>query len=118
MLRAEINDSLETHMKDACRTLDARAFGLSAGLIAAALTTLCAIALAIAPNGTTTVASTLLHLDLTGMSRSLDWGVYFAALFGWGFGAGVIFWAAAALYNNFARGESPEPARQGSLAAR
>ena len=104
-------------MKTDCRTLDARAFGLSAGIIAAALTTLCAIALAIAPNGTTAVASTLLHLDLSGMSRTLDWGVYFGALAGWTLGAGVVFWAAAALYNRFARLESLVAVRDRSLAA-
>ena len=90
-------------MTTACRTLDARAFGFAAGTIAAALTTLCAIALAIAPVATTSLATTLIHLDLSEMSRTLSWGVYFGALVGWTFGAGLVFWAAAGLYNRFAR---------------
>lgn len=82
-------------------TLNARAFGFAAATIAAMLTTLCALALAIAPRATTAFASTLIHLDLSEMSRSLSVRGYFAGLIAWTIGAGVIFWAAAALYNRF-----------------
>lgn len=103
-------------MKTACRTLDARAFGFAVATIAAALTTLCAIALTIAPSATTSVASTLIHLDLSEMSRTMSWGVYFGALIGWTFGAGVVFWGAAALYNRFARAGSTVVERERTLA--
>lgn len=105
-------------MTTACRTLDARAFGFAAGTIAAALTTLCAIALAIAPAATTAVASTLIHLDLSEMSRTLSWGVYLGALIGWTFGAGVVFWAGAGLYNRFARESSSAVEHEPRLATR
>jgi nicotinamide mononucleotide (NMN) deamidase PncC len=85
------------------QTLDARAFGLAAGTIAAALTTLCAIGLATVPGFTTRVASTLIHLDLSEASRELTWGGYFTGLIGWTLGASLIFWAAAVVYNRFSR---------------
>jgi hypothetical protein len=99
-------------MKTDSRTLDARAFGFSAGTIAAALTTLCAFGIAVAPQFTTAVASALIHLDLSEMQRTLTWSGYLTGLIGWTVGAGFIFWAAAALYNRFVRQTSAvaEPA--------
>jgi hypothetical protein len=95
-------------------TLNARAFGFAAGTIAAALTTICALALVIAPQATTSLASTLIHLDLSQMSRSLTWSGYFTGLIAWTIGAGLVFWAAAALYNRFsARAQSIVAAERG-----
>lgn len=91
-------------MKTQATTLDARAFGFAAATIAAGLTTICALGLAIAPRGTTAVASALIHLDLSDMSRGLTWSSYFGGLLGWTVGAGLVFWAAGALYNRFAGG--------------
>lgn len=93
-------------MKTDYRTLDARAFGFAAGTVAAALSTLCALGVAIVPRFTTAVASTLIHLDLSGMARTLTWRGYFTGLIGWTLGVGLIFWAAAALYNRFVRQDS------------
>lgn len=85
-------------MKSEPMTLDARAFGFAAATIAAFLTTACALALVVAPEATTAIASTLIHLDLSGMSRTLSWATYFGSLTGWSVGAGSIFWAAGRLY--------------------
>lgn len=104
-------------MRHECRTLDARAFGLAAGTVAAALTTLCAIAIVLVPGATTAAASTLLHLDMTEMTRTMSWGVYFGGLFGWGIGAGLVFAAAAGLYNRFARAQAPATEAEGRLPA-
>ena len=100
------------------KTLNARAFGLAAATIAAALTTICALGLAIAPRATTTLASTLIHLDLDEMSRSLTWGGYFTGLIVWSIGAGVVFWAAASLYNRFSAEPKAVPATHQSFATR
>ena len=57
--------------------LDARAFGLAAGVAAAVLFLFCAIAVAIAPEATTAFAGHLIHVDLSGITRTLasleDW---------------------------------------------
>ena len=90
--------------------LDARAFGLAAGSVAAVLFTLCALAVAIAPAWTTAVASSLIHLDLTGFARAISWGMYFTGLFCWSVGTGLVFAAAGGLYNRFLRG-APSLAR-------
>jgi hypothetical protein len=100
------------------KKLDARAFGFAGATIAAALTTLCAFALAVAPGATTAVASTLIHLDLSEMSRKLSWGVYINGLIGWTIGAGVVFWAAAAVYNRFTAERSPVESAKPVFAAR
>lgn len=105
-------------MKIETTTLDARAFGLAAATIAALLTTICAAALVVAPEATTAVASTLIHLDLSGMSRTLTWSGYFSGLIGWTTGAGLVFWAAGALYNRFARDRTVAMPAEHTLAAR
>jgi hypothetical protein len=84
--------------------LDSRAFGMAAGAVAAVVFTLCALAVAIAPGSTTAALSYILHIDLTGLSRPLSWGSYFAGLISIGIGVGLAFAAAGALYDRFVRG--------------
>lgn len=84
--------------------IDSRAFGLAAGTIAAILFTLCAGAVAIAPAWTTTVASSLIHLDLSNMARTITWGRFFGGLLFWTIGVGLAFAAAGGLYNRFSSG--------------
>ncbi len=105
-------------MKAESKVLDARAFGFAAATIAAVLTTLCALALAIAPRATTAVASTLIHLDLSEMSRTLSWSVYFSSLIGWTVGAGLVFWAAGKIYNRFATGSTLVTSAERAFATR
>lgn len=77
--------------------------GLAAGTIGAALTTLCAIAMVLVPDGTVAVASVLFHTDLRGLARTPTWGTYFGSLAGWGLGAGLIAAWGAWLYGRWAR---------------
>ena len=105
-------------MKHESTTLDARAFGLAAATIAAVLTTICALGLAVAPRATTALAGTLIHLDLSEMSRSLTWSGYFSGLIAWTIGAGLIFWAAASLYNRFSAGPKTATSTERSFATR
>ena len=90
--------------------LDSRAFGLAAGVVAGALFTLCALAVAVAPAWTTAFASSLIHLDLTGLARTLTWGSYFGGLLCWSIGAGLVFVAVGGLYNRF-QGRLPAAVR-------
>ena len=82
--------------------LDARAFGVAAGAAAAVLFILCALAVAIAPDATTALASYLIHMDLSGMSRSLTFGSCVGGLLIWTLGTGVTFWLVASIYNRVA----------------
>ena len=72
--------------------LDARAFGLAAGLTAGALFVICAIAVAIAPEATTAFAGHLIHVDLSGLSRSLTLGNFVGGLVCWTAGTALAFW--------------------------
>ena len=81
--------------------LDSRAFGLASGAGAAALFALCAFAVAVAPAWTTSLASTLIHMDLSGMARTITWGRFFGGLVGWTLLTGLVFAAVSALYNRF-----------------
>jgi ABC-type Na+ efflux pump permease subunit len=105
-------------MKSESKILDARAFGFAAAAMAALLTTVCALALVVAPEATTVIASTLIHLDLSGMSRTLSWGTYFGSLVAWTLGAGLIFWAAGRLYNRFASERTTVASSKRAFAAR
>lgn len=60
--------------------LDPRAFGAAAGLVAAVLFIICAWAVAIAPEATTSAASYLIHMDLSEMSRTLTFGNFVGGL--------------------------------------
>jgi hypothetical protein len=101
--------------------LDARAFGIAAGIVAAALFTVCALAVAAAPEPTTALASYLVHLDLSEMSRTLTFGSFIGGLIIWTLGTAVSFGCAAAIYNRLvARAPTAEvvaPARPATLRA-
>ena len=84
--------------------IDSRAFGLAAGTIAAILFTVCAVAVAIAPSWTTAVASSVIHLDLSGMARTITWGTFFGGLLFWTIGTGLVFAGGGGLYNRFSGG--------------
>lgn len=83
--------------------LDARAFGLAAGAVAAVLVIACSLAVAVAPDATTAFAGYVIHVDLTGFSRTLTWSSFLGGLLFWTIGTAVVFAAAGALYNRFAR---------------
>jgi hypothetical protein len=83
--------------------IDSRAFGLSAATLAAGLFVVCAAAVAIAPQATTAVAITLIHLDLSEMARTITWFSFFAGLLGWTTGTGLVFAAVGSLYNRYQR---------------
>jgi hypothetical protein len=84
--------------------LDARAFGLAAGAMAALLFTLCAAGVAVAPEAMTALGGTLVHLDMSGMVRTLTWTNFLGGLATWTLLTGLVFAAVAALYNVIAEG--------------
>jgi hypothetical protein len=79
--------------------LDARAFGTAAGMVAAALFTICALAVAVVPDQTTALASYLIHMDLSGMTRTMTFGRFIGGLVIWTLGTGVTFGAVTGIYN-------------------
>jgi hypothetical protein len=89
--------------------LDSRAFGLSAGMVAALLFTLCAVGVWLAPQATTSMLGTLTHLDLTGIARTLTLGSFLAGLICWTVGTGFTFAVVAGLYNRLSRIPGPSP---------
>lgn len=82
--------------------LDARAFGLAAGLMAGALFIACAFAVSIAPEGTTAFAGYLIHADLSGIRRALTLGNFVGGLVCWTAGTALAFWFMGAVYNRLA----------------
>ena len=80
---------------------DSRAFGLATGTVVAVLFTLCALAVALAPSATTTLASALIHLDLSGMARTITLGRFVTGLVCWTIGVGLVFYAVGRLYNRY-----------------
>ena len=80
-------------------SLNARAFGLAAGLTAAVLFILCAAAVAVAPGSTTALFGYLIHADLSGFTRTLTWGSFAGGLILWSAGTGLTFALAAWFYN-------------------
>lgn len=88
-------------MKAHCTTIDSRAFGLAAGTTAAGVSALCALLLAVAPAGTRRMLGLLVHSDLSGLAINLTWSGALLGAVCWGIGVGLIFAAAAELYNRF-----------------
>ena len=83
--------------------LDTRAFAISAAIVAAALFLICAFFVAVAPRETTAFAEYLIHVDVSGIMRSLTWGSFFGGLISWTLGTGLVGAALAWLYNRLAR---------------
>lgn len=79
--------------------LELRAFAFAGGLTAAVLFTVCAFAVAVAPEATTAFAGTLIHADLGGMTRTLTWGSFCLGLVVWTGGTALTFGLVAAVYN-------------------
>jgi hypothetical protein len=86
--------------------LDVRAFGVAAGATGAVLFVICALAVAIAPDATTAFAGHLIHVDLSGMSRTLTLGSFVGGLICWSVGTALTFSLVAAIYNRLAKGTS------------
>ncbi len=95
-------------MRSDCSTLDARAFGFAAGTVAATISGACAVFLVIAPGGTRALIGYLIHSDLSGLTVAVSWASFFTGVVGWGLFAGLVFSAAAGLYNRFSNAARPE----------
>ena len=79
--------------------LEMRAFAIAGGLMAAVLFTVCAAAVAIAPESTTAFAGTLFHADLGGIVRTLTWGSFALGFTVWTVGTALVFGFVSAMYN-------------------
>jgi hypothetical protein len=73
--------------------LNVWAFGRVVGLASAVFFTICAFFVAIAPQATPEVIEYLLHINLSGLARSITWGSYVAGVLA--IGIGTTLWAAA-----------------------
>ena len=83
--------------------LDTRAFAIAASIIAAALFLICAFFVAVAPEATTRFAGHLIHVDLSGFTRTLSWGNFFGGLLCWTLGTALVTSALSLIYNRLAR---------------
>jgi hypothetical protein len=63
------------------------------------LFTICALAVALVPDRTTALGGYLIHMDLSGMTRSMTFGRFVGGLVIWTLGTGVTFAGVAAIYN-------------------
>ena len=80
-----------------------QAFGLAAGAAAVVLFVICAVVAAIAPGSTTAFAGYLIHMDLSGMTRTLTLGSFVGGLVFWFVGTTMTFWFVASVYNRLER---------------
>ncbi|MBI3596438.1 MAG: hypothetical protein HY203_04715 [Nitrospirae bacterium] len=83
--------------------LDIRAFALAVGAVTAAVFTICAFFVAIAPETTRAFFSYLFHIDLSGMASTISWGSFIAGLLGTGLGMAFLAGAVAWIYNRLSR---------------
>lgn len=79
--------------------LDARYFGVSAGIVAAVTFVLCGLLVAVAPGATQAGISYVLHVDLTSLSRTLTAASFFVGLIVFSLFVGLCAYGTAALYN-------------------
>ena len=86
--------------------LNMKAFALAASIMAALSFTICAILVAIVPQLATAVLSDVVHLDLSGLSRSLTWSNYIVGLLFWTVLTGVVFGSVVQMYNALIRNGS------------
>ena len=86
-------------MRSECFTLNPRAFGVAAGIVATTLSAICATALFVAPAATRVLIGYLIHSDLSSVAPSVSWISAIVSAVGWGVLTGVVFASAAGLYN-------------------
>lgn len=98
--------------------LDTRAFGLAAGATAAVLFTVCAFFVAVAPLATTAFFGTLIHADLSSITRTLTFASFVVGLCAWAVGVGLSFMLAAAIYNRLVGGATATRPAQHPAAGR
>jgi hypothetical protein len=79
--------------------LDARAFGVAAGVTAGVVFIVCSLAVAIAPGPATAFASYLVHMDLSGLPRTLTLRSFLGGLVAWTLGTGLMLGFAAWVYD-------------------
>jgi hypothetical protein len=79
--------------------LNASAFGLALAIVVAASFTVCSVFFAIAPEATAELIGYLLHINLAGLSRSINWASYFAGVVAIAVWTGLWATAAATIYN-------------------
>lgn len=82
--------------------LSTMAFANAVALAAAALFSLCARALAIAPAAAYAAFSFLSHLELSGIAYPMSWGVYVGGLVAWVIATWLVAAGFAWVYNRFA----------------
>jgi len=83
-------------------------------MVAAALFTICALAVAVAPDQTTVLAGYLIHMNLSGMARTVTLGSFVGGLIIWTLGTAIVFGSTAAIYNRLAaRARTPQPVATG-----
>lgn len=79
--------------------LNVWAFGVAVGIAVAAAFSICAFFVAVAPAATADFIGYLLHINLSGLTRHISWGSYFAGVVGLGIWSALWAAAAAKLYN-------------------
>ena len=79
--------------------LKASSFGVAVGIVGSAAFTICSFFVAVAPEATAEFIGFLLHINLTGLSRSISWESYFAGVIGLGVWSGLLAAAAVRIYN-------------------
>lgn len=97
--------------------LDAKLFGLSAGVIAAVTFVLCGAIAAAIPGTLQVVLSYVLHADLTGMARPITLASFFVGLGVFSVFIGLCVHFAASLYNTLlSRSETVSAGRPAAAA--
>ena len=79
--------------------LKVSAFGLAVAIVVTAAFTVCSFFVAVAPAATAEWIEYLLHINLTGLSRSISWASYLAGVVALAVWTGLWAAAAAKIYN-------------------
>ena len=79
--------------------IDAKAFGLAAGLTAALVSAVCAAFVALAPSTAFFLLGTVTHMDVSALLPQVTWMDFLIGVFFWGLFFGLIFGFAAWLYD-------------------
>ena len=79
--------------------LNVSAFSSAVGIAVAAAFTICAFFFAVAPEATAVAIGYLLHINLSGLARSITWPSYIAGVLAVGLWTALWAAVAAAIYN-------------------
>lgn len=87
--------------------IEIKALAWASAIVTAAVYTLCALAIAVSPQGFMAALGYTVHADLAALARPITWGAFATGLVAWTVGDALVAAGLGWVYNRFAAPAAP-----------